>query len=273
MIAAPAKLTVTQGRGPFFFEKWYLDTIVADGTLLIIVLGQVRILGLRLARFAAELYRPDGSSIHEPLALGKICRLGEARLFDGGRLTPTQLAWNGPNLSGDLRLTPRHSPSQIRDPLLRHGRRQLRWLVELPDADVEGRLTWPGGGLDLRGRGYRDYLALDILPWRLPIREMVWGRACAADHASWWFQLTTREETVSGTWRDGHLTADVSIPRLFDQRVFEDQQLGDTSPLRIGLARGVLRRLAGDSHRTRWLARAELEGALGWAVHEQLRWR
>ncbi|NIM49921.1 MAG: hypothetical protein GTN62_06505 [Gemmatimonadales bacterium] len=273
MTSSQAEVTTTLGREPFFLEKWYLDTILDDGTLLIVLLGHLRALGLRRARLSAELHLPDGRVVRGDASVGAIVPEGGGRRFHHGQLGETELVWRTSTLSGELRLISRHTSARLRDPLLTDGKRQLRWIVEVPDADVEGELRWSAGRLAVAGRGYRDYLAVDLLPWRLPIRELRWGRAFAGDHACCWMRLGTHDAALEGTWADGHMESRMAPPPLHEERVIQQAHVADIAALRIGALRSVLRRLAGDPYQTRWLAQASLGGARGWAVHELVRWR
>lgn len=269
----PAPLSATEGRAPFFLEKWYVDLISDDGTMLIVLLGQIRALGLRRARLTAELHRPDGSAVRGAAQIGGIASTGSSRIFRGGSLEPEILVWETPNLSGELYHTARYQTAYTSDPLLIDGTRQLRWIVEMPDADVRGELRVGSESFSVTGRGYRDYLALDLLPWRVPLRHLEWGRAACGEHAAWWIRMQLTNGVIEGTWSDGTVMHRQDPPILAAQRVIQQGHVADLPVLRIGWLRSVLRRLARDPHLTRVVGRAHLEGTPGWAVQEVVRWR
>ncbi|UCF39993.1 MAG: hypothetical protein JSW43_09650 [Gemmatimonadota bacterium] len=271
--AEETPLTTTAGSWPFFLEKWYVDTLLDDGSIVIVLLGRLRVLGLERARLTAELHRPDGTTVRGSAAVGTIRRGAAGRTFDGGRLEPTELTWRTPTLSGRLRLTPRYPATQLGDPLVRDGSRQLRWIVEVPDAEVDGELAWDGQRLAVKGRGYRDYLALDLLPWRVPLRELHWGRAACGAHACCWVRQRLEKRVLEGTWRDGAMTSGYEPPALERERVIQRGPVADLPLMRIGPLRSVLRRLARDPQQTRTVSRATLDGERGWAVHEAVQWR
>lgn len=263
----------TVGRAPFFLEKWYVDTLLEDGSLLIVLLGELRAFGLRRTRASVELYQPDGSCVRGDASVGPLRQSSDGRKFDGGHLGPNEITWRTPSLSGWLRFASRYPPGQLRDPLLVDGKRKLRWLIEVPDADVDGEIRWGSSRQRVEGRGYRDYLALDLLPWRVPFRELRWGRAVAGEHAGCWISLRLHAETLAGTWNDGVMMPGFSPPSLEEDREIQATHVAELPILRIGLLRAVLKRLAGDPHQTRALARTSLDGVRGWAVHEVVRWR
>ncbi len=266
-------LTATAARAPFFLEKWYVDTLLEDGSILIVLLGRLRALALGRSRLTAELHRSDGTSVHGSASVGAIRRSGAGCAFDGGRLEPTELAWRTPALSGRLHFMPRYAGTHMGDPLVRDGRRRLRWIVEVPDADVTGELEWNGRQLAVRGRGYRDYLGLDLLPWRMPLRELHWGRAACGAHACCWVRQRLESRVLEGTWRDGTMTSGYEPPTLEHERVIQRGPVADLPVMRIGVLRSVLRWLARDPQQSRAVSRAILNGQPGWAVHEVVQWR
>ncbi len=257
---------------PFRLEKWYLDVVGDDGTLLIVTLGELRLGGLRRARLAAELHRPDGTTVRDTLSLAHFRRTSGGCTFAAGGLEPDGLAWRAPGLSGSVRLVPRFPAFTPADPLLATRRRSLRWTVEIPDADAAVDLTWPTGRLALGGRAYCDRVLLDAMPWRLGLRRLAWGHAVFPTGATWWLELVTRRHTIAATWRDGVLSAGCAPPALEPARTLGDYRVVDLPVLRIPPLGTVVRWLAGDPHQQRWLARA-VGAERGWSVHELVRWR
>lgn len=257
---------------PFRLEKWYCDFLADDGTLLIVVLGEVRLAGVRRARLAVELHRPDGSVVRDAASLRHFRRTAGGCAFADGELGAATVAWRAPTLNGIVRLTPRFPACTAADPLLAMRRRTLRWSVEVPDADAEVELTWPGGRLARRGRAYCDRVALDAAPWRLGLRRLTWGHAVLPRGATWWLELVTRRTTAAATWRSGALSAGCAPPALEPARTLVDLRVADLPILRIPPLGAAARWLAGDPHQQRWLARAGVDRA-GWAVHELVRWR
>jgi len=257
---------------PFRLAKWYCDVLGGDGTLLIVMLGEVRLGGLRRARLAAELHRPDGTVVRDAVSLAHVRRTSGGCTFEAGGLEPGGLAWRAPGLSGSARLAPRFPATTPADPLLSVGRRALRWTVEIPDADAEVELVWPGGRLALRGRAYRDRVLLDAMPWRLGLRRLTWGHAVFPTGAAWWLELATRRRTIAATWRNGVVSAGCTPPALEPAPTLVDLRVADLPVLRIPPLGAAARWLAGDPHQQRWLARAGGHER-GWSIHELVRWR
>jgi len=261
------------GRGPFVLEKWYADTLMPDGSVLLLYLGWMRVLGVPVARCTAELFRPGAQPVRGDAPAPAISG-GPGRLdFGPARIDGDLLQWQTEGLSGVLRFSPRHPSIALREPFLELGGRRLLWTVEIPDADVDGELRWPGGRLRVRGRGYRDRVWHDLLPWRFPVRELRWGRSAAGLHACTWVAARTENGKISARWEDGKLiSGEAPGPRLGSPRVLVESAVADIEGLRLGALRPLLRRLTGDPYEVKWAAPATLRGAAGWAVHEVVRW-
>jgi hypothetical protein len=257
---------------PFCLEKWYCDVLAADGTLLIVMLGRVRLAGLPWARLAVELHRPDGGGARDAATLRRFRRTADGAAFVGGELRPTLVRWTGPGIAGTVHLTPRFGPCTPGDPLLAIGRSALRWSVEVPDADAAVELSWRGGRLAVRGRAYCDRVLLDAMPRRLGLRRLTWGHAASPLGAAWWLELVTRRRRIAATWRDGLLVDGCAPPGLEPARTLVDRRVADLPILQIPPLGAVVRWLAGNPRQQRWLARVPGPQP-AWAVHELVRWR
>ena len=261
-------------RCPFTLEKRYLDVLLPDGAVLLVYLGWLRLLGLRRARVTADLFRPGAAPLHGDAAASRV-RGGEGWLdYGAARIDGERVTFDAGGLSGELRFAARAPPAALGVPLLARGRRRLDWIVEVPDADASGEVRWPGGGLEVRGRGYRDLVRFDFLPWRFPIRELRWGRIAAGPHAATWMEARTGEGELAAGWRDGRTArpADLGLA-LGSSRLLLESRVADLPGLGLGPLRGLLRRLGGDPREVKWAAPGSLDGSPGVAVHEVVRWR
>ncbi len=240
--------------------------------MLLVYLGWMRVFGVPLARVTAELFRPDGSAVRGHAKARVIRGDGDQLEFGPATLRGDVLSWHTPGLSGELRFAARHPPATLRDPFLEDGGRRLLWTVEVPDADVEGELRWPGGAAAFAGRGYRDRVWFDLRPWRFPIRELRWGRAVSGSHATTWVAARTGDGEVAATWTDGEVFGGAREPELAPSRVLVESRVADLQGLRFGALRPLLRRLTGDPHEVKRAGPATLAGEPAWAVHERVVW-
>jgi len=266
--------TLHGDRFPFNLEKWYVDVLLDDGAVLLVYVARMRLFALPVVRFTAELFLPDGRVVRGG-GVGCELRVERAGLYCGSfALEHQDLRFTGEALSADLHFTPRYLPFCVRDPLVEDGARSLRWWVEVPDAAVSGVLRTPEGERRVVGRGYRDRVYFDLLPWRFPLRELIWGRAACGNHACIWWEGRLADEALHFRWQDGVVHRDTVHPAsLSDGRVLVDGRVIDQRSLAFNtFAKPLLKRLSADPYHTKWAAAAAIEGAPGRAIHEVVRW-
>jgi hypothetical protein len=262
---------------PITLDKRYIDVLLPDQTVLLLYIGELKLLHLRAARVMADLYLADGTQIHaaagvERLQAGRDSLQAGPLEIDGDRLT-----FYMPALAGQLVYHSRWPACSLREPFLEQRGRRLMWTLEVPDADVEGRLTWPSGRLDVSGRGYRDRVWLNFPLWRFPIRRLDWGRAVAGCHAATWVRAATAGRTVATSWVDGKTLAECqSIPAsgvaLGPYQPFVDTDIVDVLRIRPRAFRTVAHRLLGGIHETKRRGQCLICGHEGVAVHEVVTW-
>lgn len=272
-------LSLHPRRFPVTLEKWYIDALLEDGAVVLVYLGALTLYGVRLARVTAEIFPPGGRVVRGSEVVRHIAGGQGILRFGAATITDHRLVFRTAGLSGELHYQPRYPSCMLREPFIAQGDRTLHWDVEIPDADVTGTLEWPGGQRAITGRGYRDRVWFDLSPWRFPIRELIWGRAVAGEHAAMWVRATTDQGVVAAGWRNGRMVIpeDASGPPLGVElgrgRVFLDADVSNLEGLRLGILRDLIRRLSGDPHETKWQAPCAIEGTPGVAVHEVVRWR
>jgi hypothetical protein len=268
------RLALTGGRGLSLAEKWYVDTLLDDGGVLIVYLFWMRNAGIASAEVRAELHTAEGS-VHRGRARAARIRGGEDELLFGpARIAGTLFAWETPGLSGVLTMKPRRDAAVLCDPVFLDGRQTIRWTVEVPDADVEGRLFLPGGARAIKGRGYRDRVYCNVIPWRFPLRTLTWGRAVAGAHASIWFRAEMGRGEACARWEDGCVRREPpAVPETRASRLLLDERLAERVCRGAPPLRPVARWLLSDPHQRRWTAAATLGGQGGRALYEEVHWR
>jgi hypothetical protein len=121
----------------------------------------------------------------------------------------------------------------------------------------------------VEGRGYRDRVSFDIVPWNLPLRRLHWGRVAAGPHAATWVQAETQDGRIEAGWHDGALIR--SQPpqlELCDDRELLAGPVVDLEGLHLGPLRPLLRAITRNPFQKKCTARAILQGAVGHAVYE-----
>jgi hypothetical protein len=255
-------------RFPVSLEKWYVDALFEDGAVLLVYLVRLHFFGVRMARVTAELFH-EGRVVRGDAPASSI-EGGRDRLrFGAASIDGDRLRFSTPGLEGDLVYRPRHEPFTLRDPFVADRDRALTWRVEIPDADVEGTLCWPGGKRAVRARGYRDRVHFDIHPWRFPIERLVWGRAVAGRHAATWVEAETARGRIAERWA----SSDDATPELGEPRVLIDARVLGLPTLGLSWRRLLLEPLSGDPHETKMAAPCTIGGEHGVAIHEIVTWK
>jgi hypothetical protein len=255
-------LSLRSPRFPVSLEKWYVDVLFDDGAVLLVYLVRLHFFGVRMARVTAELFE-EGRVIRGDAAASRIEGGPDWLRFGGASIEGDRFRFSTPGLEGDLVYRPRHDPFTLRDPFVTDGDRALTWRVEIPDADVEGTLRWPGGLRTVRARGYRDRVHFDIPPWRFPIERLVWGRAIAGEHATTWVEADTARGRIADRWASSEQRLELDEPRvLIDAHVLGLPTLG------LSWRRALLEPLSGDPHERKMAAPCRLGGEQGVAIHE-----
>ena len=266
-------LALQPPRWPFTIEKWYVDTLMDDGTVFLLYLGRMSLFGFRRARLTAELFRPGKAIVHGHANASDLKGDGERLFCKAATLDGNKVHFKTTDLCGELNFTPRHGPMTLHEPLLKVADKHLTWALEIPDADVTGRLTWNGGDLEVSGRGYRDRVRSELLPWAFPIFTLRWGRAAAGPNAVTWLRADTRDGIIVTGWKNGQ-RCDTAFDTvgLEDSEPFLDSKVVELQGLASKWMRPMLRRVSGDPHEVKYRASASLSGHTGRAVHEIVQW-
>ncbi|MBI4816625.1 MAG: hypothetical protein HY791_10220 [Deltaproteobacteria bacterium] len=262
--------SLRRDRGLFTLEKWYADLLTPDGTVLLVYLARMRMFGAPFARVTAELFRPGKSVLRSDAKATRLSGSIDRLDFGPASIEGDRLRFELPGFRGSIDTVPRAAAVTLRAPFLEREGRTLDWRVEIPDADAHAELEWQGERMVLEGRSYRDRVWFDLLPWRFPIKRLVWGRAAAGPGACTWVEAQLLDETIRSSWQSE--SASSSQPQLEDSRVLLESAVVDLEGLRFGPLRPTLRRLTGDPRETKWAARATLAGHAGVAIHEVVTW-
>lgn len=248
-----------QLRPVFHLEKWYGDVVTAQGAGAVVYAARLRWGALRVG-YGAALILTDG---HAPTGDATVRGVAMPRL-------ETPLAtWRNAALRADARWCRDAAPIKCR--LMDGPDGAIQWTCHMPRAVARVKI----GSSTVTGLGYLEQLQLSIPPWKLPFRELHWGRYLSPRHCAVWIDWAG-DDSRRWSWLDGVEQAGWRI--VFDQsRTIRDQPVVNT----IGLPLPDLaRRLAGQFGRARErkrLSRAVLmneAGPLdeGWAIHEEVMW-
>lgn len=253
--------------------KWYVDTLFDDGTVLCFNIGELSLGSARLARVVVDLFSPDGQPISGSADAHHLDRRADGFASACASTEGESLRFRTDRLEGDLRITARYPSFVLRDPFLAQDGQQIRWQIEVPDADVTGTIRVQGTPRTVRGRGYRDRVELEFTPWGQPLRMIRWGRAVAGPHASTWVEATTAREVIACTWKDGTPTTQIPAGAADSLRPLVAGGVADRDNLSLGALLPVVRKLTRDPYQEKRAGKARLDGHEGWAVEDMIRFR
>lgn len=207
----------------FSLTKWYLDVTDDQGRSAIAYWTRVAWGPLALGWEGLTRHDGTGPAQHQ----SSFAAATEPGWADG------RLEWRSRGLGCHVACEPWSPPFE--STLLDSAGGSIEWSCQVPG----GTVTFDAGdGRPLQGAGYAERLVLTILPWRLPIAELHWGR---------WLSPRTRRSLAWIDWRGAHpltLVLDRGCPRpgaaVDDGRIeFGGQAVGDAPD--AGGIRNVLR--------------------------------
>jgi hypothetical protein len=249
--------------------KWYFDCVAPDGR---VVIGYWAALSWRQLEWNWQ-----NVVLHEP-GRAPVRRSSLVRAPPPA-VAGESITWSAPALRCRIEVASRQRPIEQR--LLEDETGVVEWRVEAPAARVSVDL---GGSAPVQGPGYVERIQLTVPPWRLPIRELRWGRwidAAAGRSVVWidWRGETPRTWVfVDGVLAPAATVADERVRAgavdlvLGDSRTLEAQSFTEITAS-IPLLHSVVPKAILALRQTRWCSLGTLrEGdtapRTGHAIHE-----
>jgi hypothetical protein len=257
----------------FELSKWYADCLTDVGDALIIYHARLR--------WRTPTIHYSNLLIHEP---GRPARSRFSLRNQPAPIHKEEIKWKSPawNAEGSWR---KIAPA-VREILFDSAAGSVEWNCVAPRSSAEVRI---GEGRPYRGYGYVEHLRVTIPPWRLPIRQLRWGRFVNACDALVWIDWrgSYNKQVVyyNGSLVSASAISDGEIALADGGAVLK---LNTSTTLREGVlgatALSVLpniERLFPASilgiHECKWLSRAVLRrhgqpDSVGMAIHEVVEW-
>ena len=263
----------------YSFRKVYADVLAPDGTLCVVYLAWVHLLGRWHGRSGAEVYAPDGTrTTHEGEEIAPVARAD----FD-----PTRIVVALPR--GQLVLQ-YQAEAEAFSPAPPAACPSLSWSVLVPRATA--LIASPDLGRH-EGVGYVDWVALSRPTRLLGLRELRWGRAHLREAT---IAFTALDFADGREWRSGavwsapsrapapgdvaseldaagnmRVRIGASVIALRAERLLHQGDAFGKDRVRNPVERLVAHALGGRTRETRWLGTASLGGNQGRAVYERVR--
>ena len=157
----------------WMLSKWYQDCVTDAGDAFIGYHASLRINRLTLP-YAQVIVKPHARPTRSRSTFRRTSQPVSA---------DSRLDWHCDRLGVSGRWSG-HAPSYRRT-LYQAPDGAIRWHCTLPCAQAEVTLE---DGHTLTGLGYAEYLEVTLQPWRLPIRELRWGRFLSTEDAVTWIE-------------------------------------------------------------------------------------
>lgn len=253
----------------FSMTKLYFDCVTRDGEAAIVYCAEVRWRGVSLS-IGSVLESRNGEAPSTRTSLGQYkvsdatgdWALELARLGVAGR-------WRG--------LAPSFAQR-----IYEGAEGCVHWDCMRPAARAELRI----GDRFLRGEGYAECLTLSVPPWRLPLRQLRWGRFVSAEHSLVWIQWEG-EHAVNLSLLNGLPCSLVSVTEsavrtsgaqldIDRGHTLRDGHIGDTILPGLPSLAWLFPSSLFKVQETKWLSPAVLRAGgvetSGWAIHELVQW-
>ena len=263
-----------RGGPRFTLTKWYFDCVAPDGRAVIGHWASLARRRLALTWQNVALYEPGQPPVRRSSLVSE-----PAPEVAGDTIT-----WHAPALACVMGVRSRQRPFEAQ--LLDGDAGLVEWRAEAPAAVVSVELS---GFAPVCGPGYAERIVITVPPWRLPIRELRWGRwldAAASRSVVWidWRGDSPRTwvfvdggRAPSATVTDERVCAGAVTVALRERRTLEARAFAEVAatipPLQAVVPKSFLA-----LRQTRWCSAGTLrEGnaaaLAGHAIHELVVWR
>jgi len=214
----------TRAGTAFTLTKWYVDCVAPDGRAVIGYWTSLAWRGLALTWQNVVLYEPG-----RPPA-----RRSSLASAPPPAVSGDAISWSAPALGCVIDVALRQPPFAER--LLEDDTGIVEWQVQAPAGVVSVDMR---GFAPVRGPGYAERIRITVPPWRLPIRELRWGRwhDAAPDRSVVWIDWRGESprtwvfvdgiRTSSAVVTDDGVSAGPMNLVLGERRTLEDHALSD----------------------------------------------
>jgi|SRR5450755_2903979 len=258
-------------KNSFLLTKWYLDCVAENGDAVILYLADLRWNALTM--HYASLITVISGRIESASSL----RDAAPEFHDG------KIAAIVPHLN--IEGTWQALGPPIQRTVFDGERGSVVWRCLQPMSQVDILFR---GTIRLAGRGYAECLTLSVLPWKLPLKELHWGRFLSEQDALVWIDWRGphQQRLVFHNGEESHVKSITESEIVFadsDARLELDRglvlrqgRLGDTVFPGISRLAELLPRSMLSLNECKWRSRGRMHSAgaesSGYAIHEVVKW-
>ena len=257
----------------FLLTKWYMDCVAENGDAAVVYVADLRWNKLSI-HYESLLTIIDGR-VHCVSSLRK----EHSPQLDRNAIT---LTLPGLGIAGTWRAL----RAPVRRTVFEGKEGCIDWHCHQPMAQVDVLLQ---DKTRITGLGYAECITLSVVPWKLPLEELHWGRFLSEQHALVWIDWRGPQP-----WRSLiHNGDEHEIQSLTESEilfvptgnsldldrglVLRSGQLGHTIFTRISRLAKLLPHNMLAVEECKWRSRGRLQAASanasGWAIHEVVKWK
>jgi hypothetical protein len=254
---------------PFTLSKWYMDCVTDEGDAAIVYCAKIDWRGVHLhlcsvlsgtggnfrTRTSISPYRVDAVDGHIAADLGKLGVIG---------------TWESDSLPFERVVYEQEEGN-------------VRWNCLQPRSIARVHL----GDRTLRGLGYAESLTLSIMPWKLPLKHLRWGRFVSPQDSLAWvdwqgsystrFAIHCGRECALLSVSDAEVTVPDATLRIEPGIPLRSGSLGETILPDVAPLGKLFPHSLFNVVERKWLSRGVLStkdrSSAGWVIHEVVQWK
>jgi hypothetical protein len=256
------------GESSFTLTKWYMDCVTAAGETAILYSAVLGWRGLSLNYNSILMANAEGVASRASMAPARVGGDAERIEARAPRLG-VEGCWSG--RGGPFRAVVYEGDEGVVD-----------WNCLQPGARVRLRV----GERELDGEGYAECLTVTVPPWRLPMKQLRWGRFVSEEHSLVWIDWQgsySKSLAVIDGRRcalraagEKEVVAEGATLRMSESLPLRAGELGATVLPSAPRLRRMLPRPLAAIRESKWRSRGVLtcgdETSNGWVIHEVVHW-
>jgi hypothetical protein len=254
----------------FRLTKWYLDCVADSGDAAIVYCAELNWGAVHLQY--RSMLRSSASEITNKNSIRRECLPAESSgvvTFESRHLG-VKGTWTA-------------AAAMVECTVFESDEGSVHWCCIQPKSRVKIDMHYEG---KLDGLGYAERLTLTIPPWKLPMRELRWGRFISKDHSLVWIDWqgdhAARNVYLDGTSVGAERITDSELVlrdcslQLDCERTLRSGRLLDTVLPGAPLLARIFPIALMQSEEHKWRSRGVLTSgdkrSEGWAIHEVVHW-
>jgi len=253
----------------FSLIKWYMDCVTDDGDAAIVYCADLRWGGMQASYSSALSVRDGASESHSSMGRFNLSSSAERIAVEVPRLGVTG-SWDA-------------AAEPFQKPVFENASGSVVWNCLQPLSSANLRV----GERELTGLGYAECLTVTLPPWRLPMRQLRWGRFVSAQDSLAWvdwqgpysirFAVYNGRECETLTATDSAIEIHDATLKMEESFSLRAGRLGSTILPEVPALRKLLPHSLFNIEEQKWRSRGVLNArdrsSRGWVIHEVVHWK